>query len=630
MNKREYEILRILRNHQSWITAAQLSELLSCSVRSVKTAISNLNGLYPGCVISSRNGYLLGEGTPRLSDAPNSIPETAEERRAFILRKLLMEEPEIDMEQLAGKLFIAFSTLNNELPQLRTFLQKYDLNLQIRKSILRITGSESNKKRALNQLIYDEAKDFFNSVTMLNEYFPDLDLSSIQRIVDDVLLKQHFYLNDYSLSNLLLHIAITIERNRRGFCAEKEDCENRAITMPAHIWSIVDQICSRLSELLEVSFSTIDRYAFCVILYTRCTRQDGPGSEDMLEPSIRRLTIYLFENVKETFDISINDEDFLVRFGLHLENMLIRLDSDIPLRNPQLDLIRTQYPYIYDIAIFIAKTIERKVKVHVSEDEIGYIALHIGGVIEQAGREHTRIHTVLLYPGYYENGIQLLNKLSRTFQDDLMIEELISSPEQLSDFPDCQLLITTLPLRTALSIPCLQITNYLNITDVSAIAEKLEQIKRGQLQDMLEKQLKQLFKPDLFFYSPEYRTPDDFLKHIGNRMESLGYAEECFYQKLKEREQISSSAIGNIAIPHPIDMDARQSAIAVALYPQSLSWGSSQVNIIFTLAIRKEDRKIFRHIFDLVTEIVMEPSHFKALMKVQSYTDFIHVLLSYT
>lgn len=631
MNKREYEILQLLiKNRQHWLTAAQLSDHLSCSVRSIKTAVSNLNELYPESIISSRNGYRLGSKIPQLPDTASHSPETSEERKAFILRKLLLEEPEMNIELLAEKLFISFSTLSNELPQLKTFLQKYNLKLQIKKSTISITGSEKSKKQALTQLIFDEAKGFFNSIVILNEYFPNLDLNNIQKIVNTVLIKQHFYLNNYSLSNLLLHIAIAIERNRHGLFTNNEDCDVQNIIMPAHIQSIVDEICSSLSELMKISFSATDRYTFCIILYTRCVKRDNTNSANMLSPSAYHLTMYLCQKIKDAFDISMDDDDFLIRFGIHLENMIIRIENNIILRNPQLDLIHTHYPYIYDIAVFSAKVLERKLLFHIPEDEIGYIALHIGGLIEQTNRKHTQIHTILLYPGYYENGINLLNKLSSTFEDDLLIEELISSPEQLVDFPECQLVLTTAALKKEPSLRCLQISSYLSLADIQAIAEELVQIKKLHLIDTIAKQLGKLFRPELFFFSPMCSTSDEFLEYISSKMENLGFVEKDFYQKLKEREQISSSAIENIAIPHPIDMNANQSVIAVAICPQGILWESNRVNLIFTLAIRKEDRVLFRHIFELVTDIVMERNHFKALMKAQTYNDFIKILLSNT
>lgn len=634
METREQGILRQLKTRPGWSTAAQLAAALGCSVRSIKTSVANLNGSWPGIIESSHSGFRLADRDALARaerESRPAIPQTAEERRSYILRKLLMEEKQCDLDDLASELCISPVTLNNELTPLRASLLDYDLTLRTRSNTLFIEGNETAKKKMIGRLIYDETKDFFNSMELISSYFPNLDVRSIRETVTQVLTERRCFLNNYSLSNLVLHIAITIQRNRHGFWDDSGEPESHGVTIPPFIRQIVKTLCEVLSERFRVQFSDSDRYTFCVIIYTRCMHPSGDDQAQMIDPSVHGLLTHIRDKVKDTFDIDLDDHDFLVRFGLHIKNMLLRSQGGVELRNPQLDAIKRNYPYIYDIAVFIAGEINKVTGVHITEDEIAYIALHIGGLIEQTNSERSKLHAVLLYPGYYEDGATLMRRIWHTFQDSLLLENIISAPEELAAVPNCELLITTAPLpphAVPSAITVFSVSNYLTSRDVAGLASCIDALKRKRLRDTMETDLKTLFKPELFYYRPPFQTVREVLMGLGGALQSHGFAGPDFCRKLLERESVCSSAIGNIAIPHPLDMDALDTAIAVAIYPQGLRWNANTVNIVFMLAIRKEDRPLFRDIFDFVSGTVMEPDTFRVLMQTRDYDSFLRVLLS--
>ncbi|MCQ4987386.1 PTS sugar transporter subunit IIA, partial [Anaerostipes caccae] len=46
-----------------------------------------------------------------------------------------------------------------------------------------------------------------------------------------------------------------------------------------------------------------------------------------------------------------------------------------------------------------------------------------------------------------------------------------------------------------------------------------------------------------------------------------------------------------IAMPHPIEACAKRTVISVGILNQSILWGSGQAQLIFMLAVKKEDMK---------------------------------------
>ena len=85
---------------------------------------------------------------------------------------------------------------------------------------------------------------------------------------------------------------------------------------------------------------------------------------------------------------------------LHLKNLKNRLIKNNLLKNPMLDSIKISCPTIYDISTFIAYQLTLSFHENVNEDEIAFIALHVGTEIERQKKEETKVSCLLLCPEY--------------------------------------------------------------------------------------------------------------------------------------------------------------------------------------------------------------------------------------
>ena len=103
----------------------------------------------------------------------------------------------------------------------------------------------------------------------------------------------------------------------------------------------------------------------------------------MVGDDVIRLVSLIQTQIKEVHNITITNRDFTVRFSLHLKNLLNRLEHGVTLNNPQKMNIKYSYPFIYEVAVFTANIISQETGFTLSEDEISYIAIHIGVIIEE-------------------------------------------------------------------------------------------------------------------------------------------------------------------------------------------------------------------------------------------------------
>ena len=181
------------------------------------------------------------------------------------------------------------------------------------------------------------------------------------------------------MTNVILMLAIAMDRQRQQFPYTEADRHSQEQeNIPAHVEEISVQILSELEEAFGISFTEYEHYNLALLLSIRLLKegaeeQDSKKLKERITEPVGRLMEKIQSEVRRMFYINLNDEDFYVRFSLHLQNMLIRLENEIELRNPQTVSIKNTAPFIYDVSVFIANIIQKDYGFTLSEDEIAYI-----------------------------------------------------------------------------------------------------------------------------------------------------------------------------------------------------------------------------------------------------------------
>ena len=638
MKEKALDVLSYLNNQADWTTASEISLAVGASVRSVKSYVAELNAACPELIASSRKGFLLEhreKAFQLLNEQDTAIPQTPEGRKSYIMQKLLIENQTYDLDTLADELCISPLTLNNEIARFKKELIPYDLVFHTKNNQIWIEGIEKNKKKMISHMIYENTKDFCCNIDMIQNYLPEFDLRIVRQIVTTKIMAHHFFIDDFSLLNFILHIGITMERSKSQphlYDSAVPFSSLEEAALPAHICTLMEDISSEIERYFQIQFHTAEQYDLALLLMTRLIRETEPESVSSLTnlvPSDVQDLVELIQNrVRSTFHLNLNNPDFLIRFTLHIKNLLIRLENQIDLKNPQLYSIKNSYPFIYDVSVFIANIISQEKGVLLSEDEIAYIALHIGVLIEEQRSLRDKVKILIICPQYYDNKLNLVKKIGAMFDDVIIINGVLTGPEDLPLYRDYDLILSTLPVSPRPATPLVLVPYHLRNSDIIAISEALEQIKKSRMKRILEQKLKFLFYPELFFYEPAFRTAESALSSMADQLREHHFVGDDYKTRLFAREKISPCAFGNIAMPHPMEMCSEKTAIAVAIYPGSIPWNTNFVNLVLMLAINEEDRPLFQDIFDFVTDVISDPKHLQALMNTRTYEDFIQLLVS--
>jgi lichenan operon transcriptional antiterminator len=639
ITEKEKELLRLLIAQDTWLTSFSISSLLGISVRSVKSYISGINAGYPGLIVSSHNGFLV-EDKKRLmkflqTETSGVLRQQgAGDRKKYIFQKLLLKEEQYDLDSLADDLAVSPITLMKELSGLNGELAEYGLSLRNRKNIVSIAGAEESKKKLISKLIYEDARESFLSIRLIQDYLPHYDLAEVRKIIFSCLRRHHYFMDDFSTMNLILHIAITMERHALHKAEPEGGPGVPGTFISDQIRTIMANIIESLRERFSVEFTRREIHYFSLLVMSSII---GDSSKEirigMLEEAvgedITRLVKMMQEKTGEWFNITFSDPDFTVRLALHIKNLLVRLENNIRLRNPQVSMIKKSYPFIYDVSVYMACIITEETGYILSEDEISYIALHLGVLIEKNNNIKNKLKVILLNPRYFSNSMELVERLTRIFEDNLFVAGVVSLEDELEDYSGYDLIITTTPLAGFIDTAFVQISRNLNNNDVSAIHGRITDILKTRIKIKVEAKLKHIFREELFYVDRGFKDQNDAISVMADDLAERGYVDANFKEKLFYREKVSSSAYSNIAMPHPLEACAFTSVVGVSLHPNGIAWNNARVNIVFLLAINTRDRFFFKDIFDFITEIISDNHNLKIILEAKTFNKFIETLVSF-
>ena len=625
MNRKEIQLLELLYRQGEWLTASFLSTSVHCSVRSIKNYVARLNSDYKDLILSSRSGYKINDketAAKLLESTPVRPPQDARERKHHLLCKLLIGNGPIDMDELAAELCISYYTLQTLLNGLRLQLRNYDLTLKTKNNSVWINGIEKNKKNLLMDMLYEEVPDFYGDTSLLQTYLPHFDLNLLKSRIDSVLTESNFFIDDFSKLYFVLYIAITLEQRLAKPCAQST---HEDYSIPSDIKMITDRIADCIHEYTQVELSVTDKIDLSIFLMTRIKNES-------LDKAVNPETFHLMETVqnkvKQIFNINLSDINFLPMLISHLQSLEIRLGSNLVLKNPQLNSIRETYPYIYEIAVVVADVFSKETGYSVPEDEIGYLVLYIGVMLDYQKNLKEKIKAILFCPQYYTLHSSLVKKINSIFEDRMILTNVIVKLSDLSDCQNYDFIISTIPISVK-NKTVKYVSHYMKTEEIIAINDEIDRQYRLKLKHSFQENLSALFRPEFFFLSKNFHNEKEAISFLSEQLYCKGYVDKDFERKVFERENICSSAFSHIALPHPLEMCAKKSAVSTLLIPGGMKWGKNTVNIVFLLAICEEDNLLFQDIFSFVTEFIADVKNMPALLSAKTYEEFLNTMISF-
>ena len=298
--------------------------------------------------------------------------------------------------------------------------------------------------------------------------------------------------------------------------------------------------------------------------------------------------------------------------------------KQIDVSNVYLQEIKRKYPLVFEMGIRVARYLEEQLQEIISENEIGFLALHLGSAFERANLSG-KYRVIMIYPHDQALSNMCVRKVENRFGERMGIVECLNFFEEktiLNAKPD--LILTTLPLQHDLDITTIQISLFVNLEDESRIFQALNLLDKKRFQKEFEEGISGMIDPRFFYTDVALSTHEDVIQYMCDNLYREEYIPEGFKESVLKREAMSATSFAySFAVPHSFDVMSNKSNISVAILKNPIPWGPFEVKLVILLAINEEDRYMLKLFFDWLSNAVSDANRFATLLESKDYNDFI-------
>lgn len=636
MSDKYERLLDYLAQTETRVTAAQLAEHLGVTTRSVRSYVTAAKAAaHPLPIISSSTtGYRLNrEAYAAFSSGArgrDSDQDTPRDRVHYLVRRLTEAPEGLDIHALADSLFVSESTIEADLRKVKALGEDAGLSLDRRGSTVTLTGSEVDHRRLLSRMFRSESAQGFLALDHVQREFASEDLGSFKTDLIAMLDTQGYFVNEYGVNSVLLHVAIAVDRvSRNKHLARHADAAESDL---AHA-----PIAQAVSELIRTHFDvTLGDTDLEYLSKLLTTRVITPGQNEPVQTVVDNYVVpddletvrQIVAQVREEYLVDLNDEAFMVRLALHVGNLVARAQDNSYSRNPLVRSIKTAYPMVYDVAVFIASQIQRAKSITINDDEISYIALHLGSQLERQLRREERITVAIVCPNYYDMHVILRERIERVLGDELAVEIVVTRTDvDWTDF-STDLVLTTIAAK-GLGENVVVIQPFLTEGDIENIRRAISRLRRHRRRLRIKDDLLLYFDERLFLRNVHAENETAMIRVLGDLMVGHGIIDESYVAGAIERELLSSTAFTDtIAVPHAMVMSATRTSIAIAVNETQMPWGDNRVNVIALIAFSASGRQSFQTVFDQFVEVFADRAEVMTLIKSSvDFSSFIEELV---
>ncbi|EQJ44845.1 PRD domain protein [Clostridioides difficile P32] len=619
--------LNFIKTQHDWIDSSTLANYLNVSTRSIRKYVNEINSTGE-FILSSKKGYKVNLNNNCQTKVDSSENISPDNRLNLILKELIVNSNGINIFDLSEDLFVSPATIEGDIVKANKFIGSYNLKIKQSKFLLKLIGNESAKRKLMSSIIFKETGSDFLSLFDVQKIYQEYNLTKLKENIIYILKKYNLFINEYAINNILLHLMITIDRIKKNNYIESVEVVNY-IDNNNDI-SISRDISNFLESEYNITLTSAELYYLVFQLTNKTTvlnyhEMDTKSLPNYIDEHFVKLTKKIIKNVYDLYFIDLSDDEFVVKFTLHVKNLISRAKNNQVLRNQIPQKLKDSYPLIYDISVYICNQIQILENIEIDEDEISYISLHVGSFFDRQKLLEDKILCALITPNYYDLQFKIVRDLEKRFNESIEIIQIFSDTHNLDFDNKVDMVITTLPINDRCPIPFVYVNPYLNRKDYDNIQSKFIQIKDRKNILTVQNHLEMYFSESLFMKNIYLDSAKDYIRFMGNILYENKYVKPNYIDDVLIREKMSSTAFNNnVAIPHSMKMDALKTGVCLIVNDKPVKWGEEKVQIIAMIPINEKEKEKFNYIFESFIEILSEWNNVKELTKADNYSSFMN------
>lgn len=427
------------------------------------------------------------------------------ERKKIILKELLISKEPIKLEYFAKVFDLTPPTISYYLKDIEKWLEKNNILLISKPGVgIKIKGSEENIRKATVSFIYENMDlnslmEYIHIDYGLNKTTPQeskilelLDMEVVSQIEKSLIQLQRIYnypILDKVYINLTIHIALAIKRIEAGeeIKLDSSTLENLKKRKEFEMAYTLTQL---LREYTGVELPE-DEVGYITMHLLGLDYKSNLNAEH--KNLIKNVVHTIIKEANKSFHVDFSNDKLLVD-GLtnHLMYTLTRIKSNLNIRNPMLKEIKEKYNLLFDKTKKIMNIVQNKYNIDIPEDEIGYIAIHLGAAIERFGNYKDIYNVLVVCSSGIGSSQMLLSKLNKYPQLNIIKSCSLDELEDVLSKNNIDLVISTIPIRN-LKIKTVVVTPMLLDEDIKKIEESLniKKLYTAEIDELQSPTLKQ-------------------------------------------------------------------------------------------------------------------------------------------
>ncbi|HEC2163515.1 PRD domain-containing protein [Klebsiella oxytoca] len=621
-NQRLAQLFTLLQNET--LPQEELAQRLSVSTRTVRADITALNALlqhYGAQFILTRgSGYqlvihdlsryqTLEESAPKAQH----IPRTAADRIHFLLVRFLTSAFSIKLEDLADAWFVSRATLQGDMVDVRERFQRYQLTLETRpRHGMKLFGSEVSIRACLTDLLWELSQQGPLNPLIGEEAFDASVPTLLAGVLQETLTRHHVRLTDAGERFICLYGAVAVRRVSEGYPLADFSAEDVA----QNVRDAAHELANTMQQLAGKLLAPAEEEWLCVHLAARQVQDVDPGT--ISADDDEALVNYILRYINQQYNYNLlEDAQLHADLLTHIKTMITRVRYQIMIPNPLLENIKQHYPMAWDMTLAAVSSWGKYTPYAISENEIGFLVLHIGvGLERHYNIGYQRQPQVLLVCDTSNAMVRMIEAILQRKYPQLEIAATLSQREyeQREEIAE-DFVISTVrisekdkPVVTIAPFP----TDY-----------QLDQIGKLVLVDRTRPWMLNKYFDETHFQVID--TPMDqqaLFATLCQQLQQEGFVGAEFHDSVAEREAIVSTMLGDgIALPHALGLLAKKTVVYTVIAPHGIAWGDETAHIIFLLAISKSEYEEAMAIYDIFVTFLRERAMTR-LAATRSFAEF--------
>lgn len=608
ISDRMSKIIKELNNSKkSYINSIELADMLGVSSRTVKRDLKEISEILKdnGAEVEATNqGYrlIINEDELFSQFIDENISSSAEvsgkkSDKVNGILELLLSNLYINQDKIADELYISRSSINKVMMDVKNILSEYKITIQnkphygyilegneidIRNCMVRFLTQrkEDNSILISNRLVGFKEEDYYNLLEEIKNIFKDLKIRK----------------NDIEINYITRYIVISIFRVKYNCEIVLDD--NINISLDNSIISASKTIAKKIKERFKVEFTFEDILYISYIIgnnHIEIKELDDSGI------SVEQMVIHAIDKIKNEYDIDFFRDGTLLK-GLinHLYTSYSRYCLNVTLDNPLINLIKSKYIEAYNYSILFSKVFKEEYGISMTEEDIGYIALHFAASLERYIMNNS-LKAIIVCSSGVGTAELLKTRITKKFQNIAIKGVYPAYILDSLELSDIDLIISTVNLEgVSLEKEVINVSPLLTDEDEEKINEH---VKKQRDYDYLQN----LMSDDLFFTNIEASSKEEVIEIMTKAMIERDIITEETKEQILKREEMSSTEITNlVAIPHCIAKENKNSVLAIGILKRPIMWDKSQVQIVFLGVLDpqvKQNRKVFSMLYKLTKKV---------------------------